>query len=305
MINTITLLIGVTLMYSTPLVFGALGGVLSERSGVINIGIEGMMTIGAFAGAAVGYYSGNPWLGILCAGLSGGIFALLHAVAAVTFKAVQTVSGVAINLLGPAWAVFLCRIAFDGATMSYPVENKLPKIMGTGVRGVLANLNVDVMVVAALLCAIVMWFVFYRTKWGLRILAVGENPAAADTLGINVYKVRYICVILSGILAGVGGATVTLGIVAQFSQTSIAGQGFIGLAAVIFGKWKPQGAYKACLVFGFAQALTVVLGGGALAVPSEILAMLPYALTILILILFVGKSVAPKANGVAYEKGRR
>lgn len=305
MINTITLLIGVTLMYSTPLVFGALGGVLSERSGVINIGIEGMMTIGAFAGAAVGYYSGNPWLGILCAGLSGGIFALLHAVAAVTFKAVQTVSGVAINLLGPAWAVFLCRIAFDGATMSYPVENKLPKIMGTGVRGVLANLNVDVMVVAALLCAIVMWFVFYRTKWGLRILAVGENPAAADTLGINVYKVRYICVILSGILAGVGGATVTLGIVAQFSQTSIAGQGFIGLAAVIFGKWKPQGAYKACLVFGFAQALTVVLGGGALAVPSEILAMLPYALTILILILFVGKSVAPKANGIAYEKGRR
>ena len=305
MINTITLLIGVTLMYSTPLVFGALGGVLSERSGVINIGIEGMMTIGAFAGAAVGYYSGNPWLGILCAGLSGGIFALLHAVAAVTFKAVQTVSGVAINLLGPAWAVFLCRIAFDGATMSYPVENKLPKIMGTGVRGVLANLNVDVMVVAALLCAIIMWFVFYRTKWGLRILAVGANPAAADTLGINVYKVRYICVILSGILAGVGGATVTLGIVAQFSQTSIAGQGFIGLAAVIFGKWKPQGAYKACLVFGFAQALTVVLGGGALAVPSEILAMLPYALTILILILFVGKSVAPKANGVAYEKGRR
>lgn len=305
MINTITLLIGVTLMYSTPLVFGALGGVLSERSGVTNIGIEGMMTIGAFAGAAVGYYTGNPWLGVLCAGLSGGVFALLHAVASVTFKAVQSVSGVAINLLGPAWAVFLCRIAFDGATMSYPVENKLPKIMGTGVRGVLANLNVDVMVVAALLCAIVMWFVFYRTKWGLRILAVGENPAAADTLGINVYKVRYICVILSGILAGVGGATVTLGIVAQFSQTSIAGQGFIGLAAVIFGKWKPQGAYKACLVFGFAQALTVVLGGGALAVPSEILAMLPYALTILILILFVGKSVAPKANGVAYEKGRR
>ena len=305
MINTITLLIGVTLMYSTPLVFGALGGVLSERSGVINIGIEGMMTIGAFAGAAVGYYTGNPWLGVLCAGLSGGIFALLHAVASITFKAVQSVSGVAINLLGPAWALFLCRIAFDGATMSYPVENKLPKIMGTGVKGVLANLNVDVMVMAALLCAIIMWFVFYRTKWGLRILAVGENPAAADTLGINVYKVRYICVILSGILAGVGGATVTLGIVAQFSQTSIAGQGFIGLAAVIFGKWKPQGAYKACLVFGFAQALTVVLGGGALAVPSEILAMLPYALTILILILFVGKSVAPKANGIAYEKGRR
>lgn len=305
MINTVTLLLGVTLMYSTPLVFGALGGVVSERSGVINIGIEGMMTIGAFVGAAVGYYSGNPWLGIFCAGMAGGVLALLHAVAAITFKAAQTVSGVAINLLGPALAVFFCRIAFDGATMSYPVENKLPKIMGNSVQGRLANLNVDVMVLAALICTVAMWFVFYRTKWGLRILAVGENPAAADTLGIHVYKTRYICVVLSGILAGIGGATVTLGIVAQFTQTSIAGQGFIGLAAVIFGKWKPQGAYLACLIFGFAQALTVVLGGGSLAVPSEILAMLPYILTIIILILFVGKSVAPKANGIAYEKGKR
>lgn len=305
MMNTITLLIGVTLMYSTPLIFGALGGVISERSGVINIGIEGMMTIGAFVGAAVGYYSGNPWMGIICAGLAGGVLASIHALAAITFKADQTISGVAINLLGPALALFLCRLSFDGATMSYPVKNKLPKIMGTGVKGIRANLNVDVMVIIALLLAVAMWFVLYRTKWGLRILAVGENPAAADTLGINVYKTRYLCVILSGILAGIGGATVTLGIVAQFSQTSISGQGFIGLAAVIFGKWKPQGAYKACLIFGFAQALTVVMGGGALAVPSEILAMLPYILTIIILILFVGKSVAPRADGIAYVKGKR
>ncbi len=161
------------------------------------------------------------------------------------------------------------------------------------------------MVIVALLFAVAMWFVLYRTKWGMRILAVGENPAAADTLGINVYKTRYICVILSGILAGIGGATVTLGIVAQFTQTSVAGQGFIALAAVIFGKWKPLGAYRACLIFGFSQALTVVLGGGAVAVPTEILAMLPYVLTIVILILFIGKSVAPKADGVPYVKGRR
>ncbi len=305
MMNTITLLLGVTLLYSTPMVFGALGGVLSERSGVVNIGIEGMMTFGAFAGAAAGYYSGNPWIGVLCAALAGGILALLHAVAAITCQADQTISGVAINLLGPALAVFFCRLAFDGATMSYPVANKLPKIFGSGAEGIWANLNVDIMVIVALLFAVAMWFVLYRTKWGMRILAVGENPAAADTLGINVYKTRYVCVILSGILAGIGGATVTLGIVAQFTQTSIAGQGFIALAAVIFGKWKPIGAYRACLIFGFSQALTVVLGGGAVAVPTEILAMLPYVLTIVILILFIGKSVAPKADGVPYVKGRR
>ena len=305
MMNTITLLLGVTLLYSTPMVFGALGGVLSERSGVVNIGIEGMMTFGAFAGAAAGYYSGSPWIGVLCAALTGGILALLHAVAAITCQADQTISGVAINLLGPALAVFFCRLAFDGATMSYPVANKLPKIFGSGAEGIWANLNVDIMVIVALLFAVAMWFVLYRTKWGMRILAVGENPAAADTLGINVYKTRYICVILSGILAGIGGATVTLGIVAQFTQTSVAGQGFIALAAVIFGKWKPLGAYRACLIFGFSQALTVVLGGGAVAVPTEILAMLPYVLTIVILILFIGKSVAPKADGVPYVKGRR
>lgn len=305
MMNTITLLLGVTLLYSTPMVFGALGGVLSERSGVVNIGIEGMMTFGAFAGAAAGYYSGSPWIGVLCAALAGGILALLHAVAAITCQADQTISGVAINLLGPALAVFFCRLAFDGATMSYPVANKLPKIFGSGAEGIWANLNVDIMVIVALLFAVALWFVLYRTKWGMRILAVGENPAAADTLGINVYKTRYVCVILSGILAGIGGATVTLGIVAQFTQTSIAGQGFIALAAVIFGKWKPLGAYRACLIFGFSQALTVVLGGGAVAVPTEILAMLPYVLTIVILILFIGKSVAPKADGVPYVKGRR
>ena len=305
MINTITLLIGVTLMYSTPLIFGALGGVISERSGVINIGIEGMMTIGAFVGAAVGYYSGNPWAGLLCAGIAGGALALLHGIASISFRADQTISGVAINLLGPALAVFFCRLTFDGATVSYPVPNKLPKLLGSGVRGMKANLNIDIMVLVALAFAVVMWFVLYRTKWGMRILAVGENPAAADTLGINVYRTRYICVILSGILAGIGGSAVTLGIVAQFSQTAIAGQGFIALAAVIFGKWKPQGVYKACLIFGFAQALTLVLGGGAISIPTEILAMLPYVLTVVSLIMFVGKSVAPKADGVAYVKGKR
>jgi len=306
MLNSIFLIIGITLMYSAPLVFGALGGVISERAGVINIGIEGMMTIGAFAGAGVGYYSGNPWLGFLIAGIAGGIIAALHAVAAVTFKADQTISGIAINLLGAGFALFLCRLFFQGATMTPPVPNKLPKIFGEGVsNNLLQSLNVDITVVLAFALTIILWFVLYKTKWGLHIRSVGEHPAAADTLGISVTKIRYSCVIISGILAGFGGASMTLAIIPQFTPTAISGQGFIALAAVIFGKWTPHGAYGSCILFGFAQALTVILGGGNFIVPSEILAMLPYILTIIVLILFVGRSVAPKADGEPYEKGAR
>ncbi|BCN32252.1 ABC transporter permease [Anaeromicropila herbilytica] len=306
MLTKLFLLIGITLMYSTPLIFGGLGGVISERSGVINIGIEGMMTIGAFVGACVGYYTENPWLGLLAAGAAGGLIALLHAVASITFKADQTISGIAINLLGSGVSLFLCRLFFEGATMSKPVPHKLPKIFGSHVsNNLLKNINVDVTVVLALVCAILLWFVLYKTKWGLRIRSVGEHPAAADTLGINVTLTRYVCVILSGVFAGVGGASMTLAIISNFTPTAISGQGFIALAAVIFGKWSPHGVYGACILFGFAQALTVLLGGGNFVVPSEILSMLPYILTIVILILFVGKSSAPKADGVPYEKGSR
>ncbi|MCF0246679.1 MAG: ABC transporter permease [Ileibacterium sp.] len=303
--NTFTLLIGVALMYATPMVLAALGGVISERAGVTNIGIEGMMTIGAFTGAAVGYFTNNPWLGVLAAGLAGGLTAILHALASITFKADQTVSGVAINLIGPALALFFCRLCFDGSAVTEPVNAKLPKLFGDNATGILANLNVDFMVIIAILATVIMWIVLYKTKWGLRIRAVGENPAAADTLGINVEFVRYVCVIISGILAGMGGAAVTLSIVSQFSQTSIAGQGYMALAAVIFGSWLPHGAFLACILFGLAQALVVVLGGGAVSVPSEILAMLPYVMTIIILIFFAGKSRAPKANGQPYIKGKR
>ncbi len=306
MFGNLILLIGITLMYSTPLIFGALGGVISERSGVTNIGIEGMMVIGAVAAASASYFTGNPWLGFLAAGLCGALVALLHAVASVTFAADQTISGVAINMLAPGLALFACRSFFDGAAMS-PIAPKLPKIFGeSGLAGTpFANLNVNVTTVLALLFTIIMWFVLYKTKWGLRVRAVGEHPAAADTLGIDVYKVRYICVILSGMFAGFGGAAMTIAIIAQFTQTAISGHGFIAMAAVIFGKWTPFGAYGACLLFGFTQALVIMLGGGNFAVPSQILSMLPYAMTIIVLILFVGRSVAPKADGVPYVKGSR
>jgi simple sugar transport system permease protein len=225
----------------------------------------------------------------------------------VTCRADQTISGIALNLIGPGFALFFCRMFFEGATMSKPIANKLPKIFGnlTTQNAVAKNLNLDVTAVLAVALTVLMWFVLYRTKWGLRIRSVGEHPAAADSLGISVTRVRYLCVLLSGVFAGFGGSCMTLDIITQYTPTAISGQGFIALAAVIFGKWTPQGAYGACLLFGFAQALTVVLGGGKFAVPSEILAMLPYVLTILVLILFVGRAVAPKEDGIPYEKGAR
>ena len=307
MLCNILIAISITLMYSTPLALAAMGGVISERSGVVNIGIEGMMSIGALAGAAVGYFSGNPWLGLLFAGIAGGLMSLFHAVASITFRADQTVSGIALNLIGPGLALYLSRHFFGGATLTLPVPKKLPKIFDSQhLQGTaFSNFNLDVTVILAAIVVTLTWFLLYKTKWGLRIRAMGEHPQAVDTLGVSVYKTRYFCVILSGILAGLGGGTMTLAIISQFTPTAISGQGFIALAAVIFGKWRPFGAYAACLLFGFSQALVVMLGGGNLSVPSTLLAMIPYVLTIVMLILFVGRSSAPKASGVPYEKGAR
>ncbi len=307
MLSNILIAISITLMYSTPLALAAMGGVISERSGVVNIGIEGMMSIGALSGAAVGYFSGNPWLGLLFAGIAGGLMSLFHAVASITFRADQTVSGIALNLIGPGLALYLSRHFFGGATLTLPVPKKLPKIFDSQhLQGTaFSNFNLDVTVILAAIVVTLTWFLLYKTKWGLRIRAMGEHPQAVDTLGVSVYKTRYFCVILSGILAGLGGGTMTLAIISQFTPTAISGQGFIALAAVIFGKWRPFGAYAACLLFGFSQALVVMLGGGNLSVPSTLLAMIPYVLTIVMLILFVGRSSAPKASGVPYEKGAR
>ncbi|GKX30332.1 ABC transporter permease [Vallitalea longa] len=305
--NSIGFILGTTLMYSTPLIYTSLGGVISEKSGVVNIGLEGMMTMGAFIGATVGYYSGIWWLGLICAGIGAGLLALLHAVASVTLGAEQVVSGIAINFLGPGLSLFLCRKFFDGKfmTKSISLENKIPKLF-KGVfpeYSVLDNIfNQEVTVYLAFLLAIIMWFVLYKTRAGLRVRAIGEHPEAADTLGINVQKVRYICVITSGILSGFGGAAMSLAVASNFFPTLISGQGFIALAAMIFGKYKPQGALGACLIFGAAQALVVFLGGKNLAVPLDVLSMIPYILTLVILMGFIGKSVAPAADGEPYIK---
>lgn len=303
MLDNIVLLVTITLMYSTPLVFGALGGMISERSGVVNIGIEGMMAVGASTAVCVSHITGSPWTGFLAAGLAGGLTALLHAIASVTFKADQTISGIAINMIGGGLSLFMSRLVFDGATNT-PSVPKLPKLFGEAPSGFLNKINFDVTVIMALALAVFFWILLYRTKWGLRIRAVGEHPAAADTLGISVSGTRYVCVIVSGILSGFGGAAVTLAIISHFTPTAISGQGFIALAAVIFGKWTPHGIYGACLLFGLAQALTVIVGGNFV-IPSQIFSMLPYVLTLVVLILFVGRSNAPKASGEPYRKGSR
>lgn len=289
-------IISITLMYSTALMYGALSGMISEKSGVTNIGIEGMMAIGAFTGAAVGHLTQNPYIGFLAGGLAGAVLGLLHAVASITFRANQTVSGVAINTIGPSLAIFLSKVIFDRADTPVLLK-KMPTFQP------IKDLKITSVAIIAFLIMVFLYIFLYKTKWGLRLRAVGEHPGAADTLGVNVYRIRYLSVITSGFLAGLGGASVTMSLVSNFSPTAIAGQGFIALAAVIFGKWTPHGSFAAALMFGFAQAIAVYLGGNKV-VPQEFISMVPYVMTLVILI-FTGKSVAPKASGTPYVKGQR
>lgn len=301
-------IIGTSLMYATPLIYTSLGGTISENSGVVNIGLEGMMAIGAFTAAAVGYFTGNPWLGFLAGGMAGGLLALLHAIASITLAADQIISGVAINFLGPGIALFLARVYFDNATTTkaLDLENKIERpLNGIFSQGSFMNsvFNQYTTVYLAFFLVFVVWFMLYKTKFGLRLRACGEHPKAADTLGINVYKIRYIAVILSGIFAGFGGASLSIAVVSRFSPALISGQGFIALAAMIFGKWKPQGAMGASLFFGAATGISIYLGSlEYLNISSHLLAMIPYILTLVVLMGFVGKAVAPTADGIPYIK---
>ncbi|MFU0828785.1 MAG: ABC transporter permease [Lachnoclostridium sp.] len=307
-IKNLGLIINATLIATPPLLYAALGSCFSERSGVINIGIEGMMTIGAFTGSVAALFTGSPWLAFFCGGLAGAVFGLLHAIACITFGADQTISGTAINFLAPGLAVFLCKALFDNSSNTPPLDSgdKLPKLFD-GVFPVGSFLNNALNTYgAAYLCFIavfIVWFVFYKTSFGLRLRAVGEHPQACDTQGINVARVRYICVILSGFLAGLGGAYVTLATVNQFRPIVIVGQGFIAIAAVIFGKFTPQGTMKACLLFGLCSGLKVLASSGNKVSPN-IISMIPYVVTIVTLIIFVGKARVPAANGKPYIKSR-
>lgn len=310
-LNEFGILIYATLVYTPPLLFAALGSSFSETSGVVNIGIEGMMTIGAFTGATVAYYSGNPWIGFLCGGLAGALFALLHAFATVSLGADQTISGTAINFLAPGVALLTAKALFNSSdTPALTSAEKLPRLFtglfqgGTAWDNFLKNVFCGyASTYLVFVAVIVVWFVFYKTRFGLRLRAVGEHPRACDTLGINVFRTRYIAVILSGFLSGLGGASVTMATMNQFRPVSIVGQGFIAIAAVIFGKFRPQGAMKACLLFGLCTGLKVVLGSSS-PISSQLISMIPYAVTVVVLVLFVGKSRVPAANGKPYLKSR-
>ncbi len=307
-IQNLGLLINATLIATPPLLLAALGSCFSERSGVVNIGIEGMMTIGAFTGAVVAYFSGNGWLGFLCGGLAGLVLGVIHAVVCIQLHADQTIAGTAINFLGPGLALFLCKAIFNNSSETPALDgaHKLPKLFdGVFKAGSFGYnvLNVYAVAYLVFLFAAVCWFVFYKTRFGTHLRAVGEHPEACESLGINVYLVRYSCVILSGLLAGLGGAFVTLATVSQFRPTVIVGQGFIAIAAVIFGKFSPGGAMKACLLFGFCSGIKS-LASMSNAVSPNLISMIPYIVTILALVFFVGKAHTPAANGKVFVRSR-
>lgn len=305
------------LLYATPLILTGIGALFSERAGVIGLGVEGLMIVGAFTGIYINleYYADFGknviWLALLAALLAGAIFSLIIAVAAVTFRADQTVTGVAANMLAAAITVFLVKLIYGkGQTdmVSAPLQRfEIPFLSDIPFLGPLLFQNVYSTTIIALVVAVGAWFVLYKMPFGLRIRSVGEHPMAADTMGINVAKMRYIGVMISGALAGVGGASLAMTSSGDFSGSTVAGQGFIAIAAMIFGKWHPIGTLGAALFFGLAQTLSI--GGGNIPyiqdIPPVILQVLPYVPTILALAGFVGKAVAPKASCVPYIKGKR
>lgn len=302
----IALILASGLRSATPLTFAALGGIFSERAGVVNIALEGIMLTGAFTAMLVSYYTGSPWLGVLAAMLAGGLIALIHAFVSIEFRANQVVSGVAINLLAVGLTSFFLQVIFESAGQS-PSVNDLGKISLSFLKGVpfFYNLLNDLspMVYLAILFVIIANYVLFKTTFGLRLRAVGEHPEAADTVGISVKGIRYLCVTLSGLLAGIGGATLSVGLLNIFSEGMTAGRGFIALAAVIFGKWTPFGALIAALFFGVADAMQMLAQTLQITfLPREIWLMLPYILTILALAGFIGRSIPPAASGQPYDK---
>jgi simple sugar transport system permease protein len=296
-----------TVQRAVPIVFGALSGVLCERAGVVNIAIEGMLLSGAFVSAVVTSATDNPWLGIGGAILIGALLALLLAVLAIRYRVDQIIAGFFINILVTGLTAFL------SVRLLQPFQDELntPERLGVIRIPVLSDIpvigpvlfqhNIFVYTLFVLIAAI--HFGLFYTRWGLRVRAVGEHPKAADTVGINVYWVRYTTVVLGGMVAGFGGAYFTIGSTGGFEREMTAGRGFIGLAAMIFGGWTPIGSFLAGLVFGFADAIQARLSILSIAIPSEFLLMIPYLVTIIVVAGLVGRARAPAADGKPYIKG--
>jgi len=311
-------LINITLVFSTALIFTALGGLFSERSGVVNIGLEGLMVSGAFAAAVATDYAiqagmteSAPWIGLIAAAIYGLIFSLLHAVSTITFRADQTVVGVVINIFSLGMAIYLTRSLYHGSSQTTTLQHVFTKVNIPYLSDIPfignALFRAYPTTYIAIAIAVISYFVLFRTPFGLRLRAVGEHPSSADTVGISVTKYRYIGVMLSGVLSGLGGATITLTTTSNFAHNTISGQGFIAIAAVIFGKWNPMGVVGAAMFFGFSQALRnfAQLFEFSKQIPTEFFYMLPYVLTLLVLVTGVGRGSAPSALGQPYDPARR
>jgi simple sugar transport system permease protein len=275
------------LRISIPYLFAASGGVIAERAGIISLALEGFMLTGAFAATLGAYYSGNPWIGVLC-GIGGGlVFGMIHAVATIRYRADQVVVGIAINLLAVGVTRFFLKLAFASSSNSPRINGFPANLAAHGFDNPLLWMG--------LLVAPVLAFVLYRTRFGLRVRAVGEHPDAAESVGIRVARVRYVAVALSGMLAGLGGVYLALD-QHQFTDQMTAGRGFIAVAAVIFGRWDPIRAALACLLFAAAETLQIQLQGNHV-IASQFVEMIPYVLTIVALAGVVGRAIPPAALG--------
>ena len=297
-------LIRSALVKAVPLTIGALSGILCERSGVVNIAIEGMMLTGAFVSALVGSLT-NIWIGLFAAILAGGILAAFLAVLSIKYKTDQIIAGTIINIFATGITSFLsARFLQVYQELNDPGRFptiKIPLLSDIPFFGPILFQH-NMFVYAVFIFLIIITVGLYYTRWGLRTRSVGEHPKAADTLGINVFRTRYLSVILGGFMAGFGGAYFTLGSVGRFDELMTAGRGFIGLAAMIFGNWNPFGSFSAGLLFGFFDALASKLAILKVAIPSEIMLMFPYLATMIILAGVVGRGQMPAADGQPYEK---
>lgn len=319
--NSLLLTLAATLRLSTPLIFCAMAGLVSERSGIVDIGLEGKMLAGAFSAAAVAALTGSVWAGLAAAIATSVIMALIHGYACITQKGNQVVSGVAINILASGLTIVASTALFDqgGQTPPLPEEGRFLALTWPGAE-IVQDVPVigplyahmvsghNLLVYLALISVPLTNWMINETRFGLRLRAVGEKPEAVDTAGISVAWLRYRAVFICGLLTGLAGAYVSTAQNAGFTRDMTAGQGFIALAAMIFGKWRPLPTLGACLLFGLLDAVAIRLQGvkiaGTIEVPVQLIQALPYILTVLLLAGFIGKAVAPKASGIPYVKER-
>lgn len=296
-------LFAAALRMATPIAYGSLGGIFSERVGVVNIGLEGMMLTGAFTGVAVSFFSGSPWLGVVAAVLIGGVLGLLHGAITVKFAGDQVVSGTGINIFALGFTAYMSQVFWGSRGASESVQGlpviSIPLLKDIPIIGDIIGTHTP-LVYLMIIITVISYIVLFKTPLGLRIRAVGERPDAADTAGINVFKTKYLCIVISGMLAGLGGVFLSLGHLSLFAWGMTGGRGFIALAAMILGKWMPFGAFGASVMFGFADALQMRLQALGL-LPPQIILTIPYLLTVAVLAGIVGKAIPP-SNYKPYVK---